>query len=202
MKCVLCSSQIEMLKQFKYCKNCNLIQKENIPNSVDEKSRYLEHNNKCEDVQYQNYFLRYLNNVLKTIDKDSMILDYGSGIEPVLQYTLFKQGYKNVHIYDKYFAPSEDYLNCKYDAIFIIEVIEHIYDIEELIVRLKSLLKRDGRIIIKTEIYEDVNNIDKWWYVRDHTHISFFNLNTFKFIASKFNFKLEVVDKVIVLRNI
>ncbi len=201
MKCILCNNKTKLSNGYKYCNKCMLVQKEHVVNQVKEKDRYMQHNNKCEDVVYQNYFLKHLKKVLCNIKQDDYILDFGSGVEPVLQYTLNQKGFKNVYIYDIFFAPSTEYLNYKYDVIFVIEVIEHIEDIKNLMNQLISLLNDKGIIIIKTELFTDHESVEDWWYVRDETHISFFNEKTFEQLAIMWDLTLEYVDKLMILRK-
>jgi hypothetical protein len=60
-----------------------------------------------------------------------------------------------------------------YDNVILIEVIEHIEDVKEEILKIKEMLADKGKIIIMTNFIP--NNINNWWYLRDTTHVSFLN---------------------------
>ena len=52
------------------------------------------------------------------------------------------------------------------------------------------LLKEKGNIIIRTR-FIPINIFEgNWWYLRDITHISFFDLKTFLYLCEHFNLKI------------
>lgn len=174
------------------CINCKVIfkdQSEIVPPNK-EVSRYLTHNNSIFNFKYRNY----LNSCIKglsiyTLPKDSDILDFGCGYQPVLSELLRKKGY-NVFNYDLYFNSNEENLNKKYDAIVSIEVFEHFLAPAKTIVKISDMLNPGGKLFISTRLYPDnIDELNKWWYMKDETHIIFYTEDTIKYISKKYNFE-------------
>ena len=86
--------------------------------------------------------------------------------------------------YDLYFYPEEKYKKHLYDAIILEEVIEHLKDPMCVLNDLIPLLENGGKIIIRTNFIPTNIFEGKWWYLRDTTHISFFDIKTFKYISN------------------
>lgn len=165
------------------CPNCSYLKKANKLSASDEKKRYDMH--KCDEG-----YRKYMNNVYKMVSqylKDGRSLDYGCGQIHLLS-DILNANNRICDYYDLYYY--NEYPNNKYDNIILIEVFEHIDDIYELLERLRKDLNDNGRIIIMTKpIVED---LEHWWYLRDETHISFVNANTFSVLANMLGMKLMV----------
>lgn len=192
MRCNLCDFLLVDEDKFLVCPNCGLKIKKYIPFELEEKERYLAHKY---DKNYQDYMYKLTN----FIDfKTHEILDFGCGQYPVLD-----KLYKDCHFtyYDYYFYPSKEYEKKRYDIILLIEVIEHISDVGGTLEKLISLLTDNGIIYIHTKLYNKETDFKTWWYQRDITHISFFNIDTFKYIASKYDLNLEQINEFIVLKK-
>ena len=137
------------------------------------------HNNSNNDdyVKYQEKFYMQIKDFL-----GENVLDFGCGDNHILSDILIKNGIKSSY-YDLYFYPDENYKKHLYNAIILEEVIEHLKDPKEVLSSLILLLNSKGKLIIRTQfIPKDVFN-KKWWYLRDTTHISFFDLKTFLYLS-------------------
>lgn len=191
MECKICRSKTKLLNGFYHCLNCNFIMKKNIVSEEAEKNRYLLHK------EGEDYF-KYLHNLFKDyLKKDDIILDFGSGKSNALAQSFPKY---NITSYDYYFNQVA-YDDKKYDVIILNEVIEHIEYPLEVLENLRKMLKEEGFILIQTGLTDKIEDINKWWYTRDITHISFFSLNTFSYIAQKLNLNLIKKAQFIILRN-
>lgn len=172
------------------CSHCDLAFKpfENWPESSSEKAHYDQHQNRIED---QNY-LAYLNELFQYVNKSSMgeirALDYGCGPVKGFEYLCTKVGIK-CDSYDPFFFPEEMDLSQKYDVIFLCEVVEHFHQPKKEIEKLISLLKPKGRMLIRTEPLSRSNS--NWYYSLDPTHVIFFGLRPFQYIAQTYGLKLE-----------
>lgn len=82
--------------------------------------------------------------VERTAPRGATILDFGCGAGPVLKRPLEEGGFR-VHLYDPFFYPDREVLDEEYDFIIASEVLEHLYNPYEEIIRLKRCLKRGGR---------------------------------------------------------
>ena len=167
---------------YDFCPHCEFLYKNEIHHldSNSEYNRYLQHNNN-DNVGYVKYQEKFYEEIMDFIGID--VLDYGCGDNHILANIIKEKG-KNVNYYDLYFYPDEKYKKSLYDAIILEEVIEHISNPLETLRMLLPLLKDGGKFIIRTLFTPEDVFTKNWWYLRDSTHISFFNLKTFKYISS------------------
>lgn len=193
MKCKICSGETYLLydEQFKHdyyrCKNCGFIYEDpkHHVSLDDERNEYDRHNNSIEDEGYVNMFKRFLASFQDEIS-GIQLLEYGSGPEPVFSQVLRKEGYE-VTSHDPFYLPDETYKDKKYDVITSTEVFEHFVEPMNEFEHLVSLLKDNGILAIMTQFPNDDDHFKKWWYRRDITHISFYTIDTFKYLADKHN---------------
>lgn len=182
MNCNLCKSEIaepcakNKQREFYYCCKCELI---SVPEQywlshAEEKERYKKHNNSEKNHGYVAY-LNEIVAIVKNIGKAAPeILDFGSGERAILTELLKKNGY-NCTAYDPVFGK---YLNKEtnlFDIVILCEVIEHLRDITGELKTIRSLLKNNGVLIVRTRLYPSVEDIKGWWYTQDKTHINFFS---------------------------
>ena len=184
--CKICGSLTKSVKinqiNYEFCENCGFLCKadEFVLSSKDEFKRYLNHNNSNNEgyVKYQENFFHEIHRFL-----GKKVLDYGCGDNHILAEILVENGFDAMY-YDLYFYPEEKYKKHLYDAIILEEVIEHLKDPISVLADLISLVDKGGKIIIRTN-FIPTNVFDgKWWYLRDTTHISFFDVKTFKYISN------------------
>ncbi len=191
MPCKLCSrenpEEWEIRgKEYSFCPGCGFIQlsEKYFPDKEAEKARYLSHNNTKENKGYRSYLENFLeSSFYPFIYKHSVVFDFGSGPQPVLQEILQSRGF-SVHYYDPFFAPGRDWKMRKYDVITAVEVFEHLQDPLAEIQTLSSLLNPNGLIIIRTMLHnEEKQFFASWWYREDYTHVSFFSVRTIHAMA-------------------
>ena len=177
---------------YKLCTRCGFLQKQDFLTPKLEKERYDKHI--C-DVKYYEYMKSVYAKIKKYLNK-GISLDYGCGQVHALSDILNKNGY-DCDYYDLYYFP--ELKNKTYDNIILIEVFEHLKEPYEEIYKLKSLLKKDGKIIIMTKVYDDID-LNNWWYLRDITHYSFIKKDTLSKWNLKFN--IEVDGDIFILTSI
>lgn len=198
--CKICSektveiydSQFQII--YNYCKNCDFISmnEKYIVSNEKEKSLYNFHNNSMDNKGYVNMLREFIEKFIKPyVDGNVKALDFGCGPGPVLSELLNENGIKT-DIYDPFFFPKKIFINKKYTLITCTEVFEHLKNPIENFKLLDSLLRSNGILALTTLFQPKIEEFTKWWYRRDATHISFYTLNTFKYIASYFNY--EIVD--------
>lgn len=176
MKC-FCQEEMELISinniPYFSCKKCGYLRKNSILNKVDEKKRYDLHI--C-DEGYKKYMHKVYDSIKKYVS--GKCLDYGCGKIHLLSDILNENGYQSDY-YDLYYYDHK--ITNKYDTIILIEVFEHILEIDRLMLDLKHLLNENGKIIIMTKKKE--YPLDKFWYLRDATHVSFVDDKTMKYLA-------------------
>jgi len=186
------------------CEECRLIfldPRLQLPMSL-EKSRYENHNNSERTAGYEN-FLRTLIEPLKKYIKHKMTgLDFGCGPYPMLLELMSEDGYKSIG-YDPYFFNHEAVLRGSYDYITSVEVVEHFNEPLKTFTLIDNMLRKGGILALKTSFYDDSIDFKNWYYVKDDTHISFYSIESMKWIAKHFNYEvLEVSDSVIFMRKL
>lgn len=177
------------------CPECGFVSRDRdqLLTSEQERDRYLLHNNTPDDSGYVRYLERFIQGmIIPHLDRESAVLDFGSGPVPVLSHMLRDAGF-HVVSYDKYFAADESYTEHRYDGIILLEVLEHIIDPVALLQQLHRLLADGGCLIIRTQLVPGC--FTGWWYKEDRTHVSFFSERAVSLLASRCGYELEVLEK-------
>ncbi len=202
MTCRLCGSkEIKRLeftfqnRAFDLCGNCNLIMvnKLSFPSPILEKKRYLKHRNQITDLGYIRFLEQALNPAVSFLEKDMSGLDYGCGPTAVLAEVLRLRGW-NCDTYDPFFYPVlKDQV---YDYIFATECFEHFFYPANDMLKIMNLLKPEGFLIVMTDTWASVEQFYNWYYIRDLTHVSFFNENTMHYLCRTYNLNLCYSDNL------
>ncbi len=208
MECKICGSDISVKKSkkgnnlFGFCDCCMFVEKINKVDSLSEEKEYDRHNNSVENIGYVNYLSNFLEEAVEPFVKKGLHLDYGCGPGPVLHELMKKRGF-NSKTYDYYYQHDKDYSNYKYDIITSTEVFEHFHDPIENIEKILMLLKEGGVLAIMTSFVKSEPEFYDWWYIRDITHVSFYHIKTFGYLAKKYNLEIVYTNNVniIVLKS-
>ena len=180
--CRLCGYQrLTLVNQdkrraFYLCENCELI---SVPKRYwlsedDEKKRYSLHNNTISNNGYVKFLSQMADEIQKVCGSNSRVLDFGSGADAVLSQLLNERSI-DCFAYDPHFNRLLQDDNERFDIIVLCEVIEHLKNIREELEFVNKHLSKDGKIILRTQIYNDLSKFSGWWYAQDVTHINFFN---------------------------
>lgn len=212
MHCPLCSqNQIsdfhkDKLRQYWLCEHCELVfvAENEILSPALEKAEYDKHQNQSDDSGYRRFLNRCLEPLLahtkthfpKSAD-DIRGLDFGCGPGPTLSQMAAEQGYR-VADYDPFYAHKPELLKNQYDFITMTEVIEHVRHPRLVLDLLDRLLGPAGTLAIMTKRREEPERFANWHYKNDPTHIRFYNLKSFEFIARHYRWQMTVVDKDVV----
>ncbi len=114
-------------------------------------------------------------------------LDFGAGSGPVITKVL-QDNFYNILSYDPYFHNYPELLEKRYDYIACCEVVEHFYNPNKEFYLFKKLLKKDAKLYLMTELYDEKIEFESWYYKNDPTHIFFYSRATFEWIQKKFDF--------------
>ena len=160
-----------------------------------EAARYCLHQNTPDNAGY----VRWLSNAVAALQRHAArlgpnrrVLDFGSGPTPVLVSLLRQPGFDAVG-YDPHFAPDTD-LTQPFDAIVSIETFEHFRNPREDIGRVAGLLVPGGVLVVMTALHDGVPDMSRWHYALDETHIAFYSMRTFQFIAGQWGLSLVEND--------
>ncbi len=208
MECKICgeSKNIEKSENagntFVFCKNCNFVEKINKIDTETEKDEYVRHNNNFGNEGYVKYLNNFLDDAVIPFVKEGTHLDYGCGPGPVLHELMKQRGF-NSKTYDYYYKHDENYAKYRYDVITSTEVFEHFYDPINDIEKILKLLNDGGILSLMTSFVKPEPEFYEWWYIRDITHVSFYHIKTFDYIAKKYNLEIIYTNNknIIVLKS-
>jgi len=179
---------------FRRCAHCQLIfrTEPDYPEAEDEKARYLEHKNSADDRGYVDFLLRPYHFAQKHWDLPGPMLDYGCGYAPVFTQLMRDRGHR-CDGYDPFFFP-EGIQRETYPTIFCIETAEHFHAARTEWRHLLELMAPGGYLTVTTDFWRDLDEFPQWYYQKDPTHVSFYHLDTLKFIAGEFQRELLHTD--------
>ncbi|MCK4737427.1 MAG: class I SAM-dependent methyltransferase [Sulfurimonas sp.] len=198
-ECKICNGNTTAItdekKQKKYytCLTCEYIFLDKLFYIDDkaEKKHYDKHHNTFESLGYVKMFEELIDEfVIPQTQNIKTALDFGCGEGEVLPILLEKYGV-TCDRYDLFYFPEKIYENKKYDLITSTEVFEHLTNPLSMLKKLLSHVNKDGFLLLMSAFHpNDDEEFLKWWYIRDITHIGFFNLVTFEYLAQELNLKI------------
>ncbi len=210
LPCPLCQQSNSSLfhrdkhRTYFQCDNCALVfvPSEYYISTSEEKAIYDLHQNAVNDLGYHQFLSRMFEPMQCYIQPKSVGLDFGSGPSPVLA-TMFEQAGYRMAIYDYFYANNPDALQQKYDFITATEVVEHLHHPNLVFKQLLSCLKPEGVLGIMTKRVLNADRFATWHYKNDMTHVCFFSIETFEWVAKQWGLILHVIgnDVVILEKN-
>jgi hypothetical protein len=204
--CPLCNNSdvllfhADKMRSYLRCTRCSLVfvpPNERLSTS-EEKIRYDLHRNDPHDSGYRSFLSRLAEPLLSKVPVGSEGLDFGSGPGPALAMMLSEQGLR-MDVYDPFYAPDNSVWSRNYDFITATEVLEHLYHPRQELNRLFRVLRPGGWLGIMTKLLPAFELFHSWNYTSDSTHVCFFGLPTFNYIASHWNATMELPDMDVIL---
>ena len=208
-QCPLCGSAGAALHarvgEWRYfqCAGCRLTFRDpaQLPGADEERRHYALHENRSDDLGYRSFLERLAGPLGAVLPPGSAGLDFGSGPGPTLSLMLTERGFPTGS-YDPFFAPAEGVLERRYDFVTCTEVVEHLHRPREVFLRLDALLQPGGWLGVMTELRRPERGFERWWYVRDPTHVAFYERRTFDWIATWLGWRVgHAARNVILLRK-
>lgn len=207
-RCSLCSASaslfhIDSRRRYFRCRRCCLViaDPQSFPTRTEEKRHYDLHQNDPHDARYRRFLDRLFKPLQERLCPHSQGLDFGCGPGPTLSLMFAEVGHE-VRIYDPFYAPDPSALERRYDFVTASEVVEHFHRPRESLQTLWSLLVPGGWLGIMTKRVRDAEAFQAWHYKLDPTHVSFFSLQTFAWLANQWNAKWLVSgDDVVLFRK-
>jgi len=197
--CKICNSEVSILedkktsKTYYKCFTCKYIflDKEFYIDEIHEKSHYDKHHNNLESLGYVKMFEDLIDTFVKPLHVEmKTALDFGCGEGEVLPIVLERNNIK-CDRYDLFYFPQKVYEDKKYDLIVSTEVFEHLENPLDMLKKLLLHVDDNAYLLLMTAFHpNDDDKFLKWWYIRDITHIGFFNLDTFEYLARELNLKI------------
>ncbi|MBB5210689.1 class I SAM-dependent methyltransferase [Microbulbifer hydrolyticus] len=163
-----------------------------------EKAYYELHENSLEDEGYRRFLDRCAKPVLARLSPASRGLDFGCGPAPLLA-RMFEERGHSVSTYDLYFQPDASVLDCRFDFIVSTEVIEHLANPMVVLTRLWHQVDAGGILALMTKLVASPERFASWHYIRDPTHIVFFSVETFHWLAKQLSATVEFPSPDVIL---
>jgi hypothetical protein len=197
--CKICNAEVTILEDKKTskiyykCSTCKYIflDEEFYIDEKKEKSHYDKHHNNLESLGYVKMFEELVDEFVKPLRNEiKTSLDFGCGEGEVLPIVLERNDIK-CDRYDLFYFPQKIYEDKKYDLIVSTEVFEHLENPLAMLKKLLLHVQENGYLLLMSAFHpNDDEKFLKWWYIRDITHIGFFNLDTFEYISKELNLKV------------
>jgi len=203
--CNLCGADAvffhkDSARRYFRCECCQLVfvDPRTLPTRDEEQSHYDLHENDPGDLRYRRFLNRLFEPLNARLAAKSRGLDFGSGPGPTLS-LMFAEAGHTMQIYDPFYAPDQTVLQSKYDFVTASEVVEHFHQPGYEFARLWSLLNTGGWLGIMTKRLRDADSFRTWHYKLDPTHVSFFSLETFRWLAEHLQAEWIVAGNDVVL---
>lgn len=176
------------------CPRCQLtfLSPRQRPAPAREREEYLLHRNHPDDPGYRAFLERLATPLRGRLRPGSQVLDFGCGPGPALAAMLREAGHE-VAVHDPWFAPYHAVLARDYDAVTCTEVVEHLHDPAAVMARLRGLVRAGGLLAVMTSLLEDGIDFARWHYRRDCTHVVFWRMQTFDWLARGWRWRVEAV---------
>ncbi len=163
-----------------------------------EKAEYDLHRNNPDDTGYRTFLDRLFSPLRQRLPTASRGLDFGCGPGPALSMMFEEAGFP-MAVYDPFYAQNPNALAGRYDFITATEVVEHLYNPARDLQLLWGLLRCGGYLGIMTKRVLTKESFSRWHYTHDPTHVCFFSLATFQWLADHLNADLEIICKDVIL---
>ena len=206
MICTLCESKTTLFSEYQkrafyVCDNCEIIllHPKFYLNKNEEKGRYDLHSDDILAPGYQKFVSPLVQGVIENFTPNHKGLDFGCGKTEIVKYVLTQKGY-NIKGYDPFYFDNKALLKEDYDYITSCEVIEHLYTPKKDFQVLFNRLQPEGKLFLKTSLYDPAINFENWWYKNDPTHVSLYTKKSLEYIRDYYGFSsLQIFEKHIVL---
>jgi hypothetical protein len=193
-------SAFQSQRTYYRCDRCNLIfvHPSNFLPPAAEKAEYDLHQNHPQDEGYRRFLSRLADPLIARLASHSDGLDFGSGPGPTLSVMLAEAGHC-VALYDLFYTKDVAVFDRQYDFITATEVVEHLRQPRLELDRLWSCLKPGGTLGLMTKLARDDAAFANWHYIRDRTHICFFSVQTFEWLAAGWQAELVIRGQDVIL---
>lgn len=179
-------------REYVICANCWLVW---VPerfhlNECAEKAEYDRHENDLNSLGYRRFLARLADPILaRRCHGDG--LDFGCGPGPLLA-KMLAEGGLSMDVYDPFYANNPAIWSKRFQVITATEVVEHLRTPGITLEAVWQLLEPGGLLGLMTKRWLSQDKFRSWHYINDPTHVIFFHLHTFYWLAQHWRAKLTV----------
>ena len=203
--CPLCNHQVRFFIQdkkraFYTCSRCGLViadPKSHLMPNV-EKQRYGRAPKSAKQRQLSKFIMPLLAQINQQQIGPLSGLNFGRLLDPQCM-QMIKDSGNNVNQYDPFFAADHSVLQKNYDFVCCYKVFEHFRNPNKEWQLLSRLVKPGGWLAISTPLLTDLSHFDKWHYKNNPTHVSFYQQQTFEYLAENSEFTLLFASQALIL---
>lgn len=168
------------------------------PSREQEYAHYLRHENDPDDPRYRRFLSKLVDPLLARLPARSTGLDFGCGPGSAVAAMLREAGHE-VALYDPFFAPDAVVLEQSYGFVACTETVEHFHRPDEEFARLMGMVRPGGWLAVMTCFQTDDARFAGWHYRKDPTHVVFYREDTFRYLAGRAGWLVEVPAKDVAL---
>ncbi len=173
---------------FLECATCGLVVRDPDawPDRESERAHYRLHQNDANDPHYCRFLAPGIERLKPVLGVGVAGLDFGCGPDSAIV-AVGRQAGATMLGYDPLFAPDERLLRYStYDVVTCTETVEHLHRPWSVFQQMGRLLRPGGRLMIQTGFAPPAAQFADWHYWRDPTHVIFFRVQTFQWLAAAF----------------
>ncbi len=187
-------------RHFWRCETCALVfvARDEQFTEAAERAVYELHENSANDPRYRAFLSQLFVPLRERVGDGAAGLDFGCGPGPTLS-AMFRESGVPCADYDPFFFNDPTLLTAQYDFIASTEVFEHLSDPASVIAALVAMLKPGGWLGVMTRQLAPHETFANWHYIRDPTHVAFYDERTFAWIGSRYGLLVERVSRDVVL---
>ncbi|PMG78687.1 methyltransferase [Shewanella sp. 10N.286.51.B7] len=205
IKCPLCSHTAEFFIQdkkraFYSCPQCQLVfanpQSHLMP--AAQLQRYGRANKAAKQKQLVQFIQPLLGQISAQQEGPLTGLNFGRVLDQASLDIIELAGHR-LNQYDPFIKSDQQIFNQQYDFICCYRVLEHFQQPLKEWSLITNLLKNGGWLAISTSLLTDLAHFSKWHFKNNPTHVSFYQQQTFEYLAQNSEFKLLFAAKELVL---
>ena len=155
------------------------------------------HQNNPHDAGYRQFLSRFYQPMRQRINAGNRGLDFGCGPGPTLSTMFAEEGFA-IDVYDVFYADNKAVLQQHYHFICATEVVEHLFEPGTVLTQLWRMLLPGGTLGLMTKLVIDVTAFANWHYKNDPTHVCFFSVASFEWLARSLTATVEIIGSDVI----
>ncbi|MGZ9899879.1 methyltransferase domain-containing protein [Shewanella gaetbuli] len=203
--CPLCNNPTQFFVQdkkraFNLCRQCGLVSadpRSHVMPNVEAK-RYGRNPKGAKQRQLTQFITPLLAQINQQQPGSLSGLNFGRVLDQQCV-TMIQDSGHLINQYDPFFAADQRVLQNQYDFVCSYKVFEHFRHPKKEWALLSSIIKPGGWLAISTPLLTELAHFNKWHYKNNPTHVSFYQQQTFEYLALHSEFTLLFASQALIL---